>query len=188
MRCCRLTLPLLPQPARTPPLTPLPRTVLRVLARARYSFSVWSEEDRRAAEAALEERLGRKPSGFENFCRDQNLGPDQGGPSSVIRDYNSWRTRGWVMGVPPLNTDTSPAPRTSSEEPTPSAEPPPPRARAPSAGAGAGMSSTISSREERRRELADFDFTPRELKARLDEVVVAQVCVCVCVWCTWTPP
>ena len=124
--------------------------------------------ERWAAEAALEERLGRK------------LG------------HESWVTRGWVMSVPPE------PPSTGARQPPPSSGEQRRRALAEWAMGGGGEPSSssseaaaasaeptgptvrpsepsaVDSRAERRRALAEFSLTPRQMKAKLDELVIAQ--------------
>ena len=168
-----------------------PRTVL---VRTRY-IGIGLEEERKAAEAVLEERLVQMQShesassSFVDFCREQKQLQRAGGPSEeerkaaeaalerrlgprdLSRDTtswgNSWRTRGWVMGVPPLSSAGQPATSSTSTEPAAAAT-------AAETTRAEAQRAPPSRREERRRALAEFDFTPRQLKARLDEVVIAQ--------------
>ena len=140
-------------------------------------------------------------SNFISFCREQKLGPRQGAPQKGERwaaeaaleqrlgrklDDESWVTRGWVMGVPP----ETPPPSTGAGQPVPSGGEqrrraltdfamgvdvgPPGEAAAPASAAPPKARSVADGVAERRRALAEFCLTPRQMKAKLDEVVIAQ--------------
>ena len=147
--------------------------------------------ERWAAEAALEQRMGRK------------------------LDEKSWATRGWVMGVPPEPTSTPPskaagpaagalrqraladwvmghdlAPSSGAPQPSQPPRPPPPhspssdsaaasgrRPKAPNASAASeptAAGSVPAGVPARWRALSEFSLTPRQMKAELDKLVIAQ--------------
>ena len=147
--------------------------------------------ERWAAEAALEQRMGRK------------------------LDEKSWATRGWVMGVPPEPTSTPPskaagpaagalrqraladwvmghdlAPSSGAPQPSQPPRPPPPhspssdsaaasgrRPKAPNASAASeptAAGSVPAGVPARWRALSEFSLTPRQMKAELDQLVIAQ--------------
>jgi len=146
--------------------------------------------ERWAAEAALEQRMGRK------------------------LDEKSWATRGWVMGVPPEPTSTPPskaagpaagalrqraladwvmghdlAPSSGAPQPSRPPRPPPPqpssdsaaasgrRVKAPNASAASeptAAGSVPAGVPARWRALSEFSLTPRQMKAELDQLVIAQ--------------